>query len=460
MVRLVPILSTLIAVAALSLTACPRTTQPAGDVPVRILVSGDTAGWIVPCGCTTNQSGGLPRRGTYVAQARTTSDVLYLDAGGAPAGTSSYDRAKFEAILLGERTMGLVAHNLGASEAALGSSYLREVQTRLTFPFVSCNVRDADGVLLTEAARVIETAQGRIAILGVLSESYVSGSLRVDEPRQAVLQTLASLTPPPDARIVLAYLPTDELQEFARSLPEVDLMIGGPTGQSILPTQIGPTLLTSATNKGKYLVDLTAPRALHGPWSGNVVEMNDALVDNAEQLANLQAFRLLLRQKDFAASDTSFAPDLQYPADYRVAGTARCRECHEDDCRLWDDSGHAQAWQTLADTGAEVDAYCQSCHTTNFGLPGGFLSAGRSKDRQNVGCESCHGASTAHCDDPDVRTPCYQQAANQCPTCHDHENSPQFVYNEYWPKIVHGADEPAAQDTQRASEPARSPGDP
>ncbi len=460
MKRRVPILSTLTAVMALSLTACPRTTQPTSDVPVRILVSGDTAGWIVPCGCTTNQSGGLPRRGTYIARARTTAEILYLDAGGAPAGTSPYDRAKFEAILQGEQTMGLGAHNLGASEVALEASYLREVQTRLHVPFVSCNVRDSEGALVTEAARVIETAQGRIAILGVMSESYANLSLKVDEPRQAILQTLSSLRPLPDTRIVLAYLPTDELQEFARSLPEVDLIVGGPTGQSILPTQIGPTLLTSATNKGKYLVDLVAPPALQGPWKGNVVEMNDALVDDAKQVANLQAFRLLLRERDFAASETSFVPGLQYPEDYRVAGTERCRECHEDDCRQWDDSGHAQAWRTLADTGAEVDAYCQSCHTTNFGLPGGFLSAGRSKDRQNVGCESCHGASTAHCDDPDVRTPCYQQAANQCTTCHDRENSPLFVYNEYWPKIVHGSDEPAAQETNHTGESTRSPGDP
>ena len=81
MKRRVPILSTLTAVMALSLTACPRTKQPTSDLPVRILVSGDTAGWIVPCGCTTHQSGGLPRRGNYMERARTTAEVLYLDAG-------------------------------------------------------------------------------------------------------------------------------------------------------------------------------------------------------------------------------------------------------------------------------------------------------------------------------------------------------------------------------------------
>src|ERR1700745_4371010 len=34
------------------------------DHPLVLVVSGDTAGWIVPCGCTSNQSGGLLRRGS------------------------------------------------------------------------------------------------------------------------------------------------------------------------------------------------------------------------------------------------------------------------------------------------------------------------------------------------------------------------------------------------------------
>src|SRR5438876_1894297 len=84
--------------------------------PVAVVVSGDTAGWIVPCGCTSNQSGGLPRRGTLVNGLRKESGVVYADAGGAPGGTSDYHRVKFEAILRGELALGLVAHNLGGPE--------------------------------------------------------------------------------------------------------------------------------------------------------------------------------------------------------------------------------------------------------------------------------------------------------------------------------------------------------
>src|SRR5262245_59347665 len=64
--------------------------------PLTLLVSGDTAGWIVPCGCASNQSGGLLRRGSHVESLRGRADLIYADAGGAPGGSSEYHRVKFE----------------------------------------------------------------------------------------------------------------------------------------------------------------------------------------------------------------------------------------------------------------------------------------------------------------------------------------------------------------------------
>src|SRR5438046_1267625 len=74
---------------------------PAAVRALALVVAGDTGGWIVPCGCTSNQSGGLPRRGTYLRELGEQADIILADAGGAPGGTSPYHRAKFEAILRG-----------------------------------------------------------------------------------------------------------------------------------------------------------------------------------------------------------------------------------------------------------------------------------------------------------------------------------------------------------------------
>src|SRR3954463_9094949 len=92
---------------ALLTIGCDRTSTTSTPPPpskFSLVISADTAGWITPCGCTSNQSGGLLRRGPYLADLRkpASADVLYADAGGAAGGVSDYHRAKFEAILAGE----------------------------------------------------------------------------------------------------------------------------------------------------------------------------------------------------------------------------------------------------------------------------------------------------------------------------------------------------------------------
>src|SRR5207247_2918454 len=132
-------------------------------------------------------------------------------------------------------------------------------------------------------------------------------------------------------------------------------------------------------------------------------------------------------------------------------GVEACRSCHRDDCRSWDQTAHNRAWQTLVDRGVEADSYCQQCHTTAFGLPGGFVSARRSQARAAVGCESCHGPAREHAEQPRAKT--YFVAHDQCLRCHDRENNPGFAYAAAWKEIEHGV---AAQDTKTRNLKARA----
>jgi hypothetical protein len=416
-----------------------RTPQaPASITPLTLLVSGDTRGWIVPCGCTANQSGGMPRRGSHVRWLRERGEVLVVDVGGAVGGTSAYQRTKFEAILKGELAMGLAAHNIGESEAALGADYLRRVAAELDVPFVSANVRDPAGQPLATPVRIYKRAGRSIAVTGVLSSRFRQSGLKIDEPRQAVLNVLKNLTEHHDSVVILAYAPEDEIRDLAIHLPEADAVIGGPTGQSIPPARVGPTLTASATNKGKFLIELQAEAKPGEFWSGKVVEMSPDLPDDSAQVEIVQRQLAALAERDFSAAETGFGPSLPatVPADYALAGNESCRKCHSLDCTTWDKSHHAHAWKTLSDRGYQVDSYCQQCHTNGFGLPGGFVSARRSPTLRGVGCESCHGPSLAHTRNPKVPTTVRGQ--DQCLRCHDPENSPKFVYAAYWQQIRHG----------------------
>src|SRR5450432_653820 len=82
--------------------ACRRTADVVDAGTVSLIVSGDTAGWIMPCGCSANQAGGLARRATYIKSLSGSSNVIVADVGGAPSGIAPYDLAKFAAILRGE----------------------------------------------------------------------------------------------------------------------------------------------------------------------------------------------------------------------------------------------------------------------------------------------------------------------------------------------------------------------
>jgi hypothetical protein len=268
-----------------------------------------------------------------------------------------------------------------------------------------------------------------------MSPKFAVDGLQVREPRRAVLDAIAPASGAYDSLVVLAYLPQDELEALAASLPEADVVVGGPTGQAIPPRKVGPTLLAAATNKGKFLVELTHAE---GGWGGKVVEMAATFADDPGQQEGVRTYLAELTQRDFPAGRTGLAPNLPpgLPDSYRVAGSASCVTCHKEDHSVWAHSQHSHAWDTIQAKGFHVDSFCQSCHTTGYGLPGGFESRKTSAGLVGVGCENCHGPSQAHAKNPKTRTTF--AAADQCVTCHDHENSPGFAYPVYWPRVQHG----------------------
>ncbi len=367
---------------------------------------------------------------------------MLVDVGGAPAGTSDYDLLRFEAALRGEAALGVAARNLGAAELALGPERLRSLAAETDAPWVSANARDPSGELFARPFIALDAGGRRVVLVGVTDPRYATAEFSIAPPRQAALDAIRSAGPA-DLLVVLAYLPEDELRELAETLPEADLVLGGPTGQPMTPRQIGPVLLASATNQGKFLARVDVPPGSGRP-AARVDELDGSYADDPEQTANLRRFYDELEQRDIAAAETGYGPNLppDLPSGFAVAGTDRCRECHAADHDLWSTSAHAHAWDSLTPTRAHTDPACQRCHTTGYGLPGGFASMARSPLRRGVGCESCHGPSLAHAEDPTERTAYFAQAASHCVVCHDRENSPDFDYEPYWNRIRHG-DTPA-----------------
>ena len=391
-----------------------------------IFATCDTQGWIEPCGCASGQSGGLSRRASLIEQLAGQDDRLLVSVGGAAMGNQPYDVAKFNAIVAGEEQMGYQVHNIGVSEIGLP---LPETD-KLTFISTNLSQRDAR----VRPSVLITMGGWRILVLGVVSPSLVLKETEVETPDRAILNAIDEQKEPHDCVVVLAYMNQNELRELAASVPEVDVIIGGKTGQSIAPTQSGRTLLTAVSNKGKFVARVHSGQTGLN-WKADLHEVTSEYEEDAVQQANLKAFRQRLADFDFSASQTSFvsAPSRD---DNQFVGSDACQSCHEEDTEIWKGTTHAHAWKTLEDVGAHVDSSCQRCHTVGFGGAGGFVNRQSSMNRIDVGCESCHGPSSKHVADENVKTPWL--AADSCLACHDHENSPHFEYDSYWQQVEHG----------------------
>ena len=408
------------------------------SVELHILTSGDTAGWITPCGCTANQSGGLERRATLIQSIGNKDSRIYLDAGGSASGNTEYEKTKLAAILDGIKLIDIDAHNIGTNETKLSPSELFEIAKATQVSFVSANLKSADAAVTIAPSKIISRGGLQVLVTGVIAPAFMENSDWVaSDPLQAAIRVLQSAEA--DCKIVLAYMPEPELIKFAQSLPEANIILGGPTGQVMQPTSTGAGIVASATNKGKFISHLKAIKR-----SGKVtvepapvLEVKSDLDLSELQTNNLQRYLEVLKKTDFSATESGLSRRLTRPSDpLAFAGSESCKQCHSEIFQQWKSTKHAHAWETLEHKKSNVDPACQLCHTTGYGETGGFETIRSTLDRVDVGCESCHGPSARHNQTPTIKTP--WTAKTQCASCHDHENSPTFQLDSYWAKIAHG----------------------
>ncbi|HUF11712.1 MAG TPA: multiheme c-type cytochrome [Longimicrobiales bacterium] len=119
-----------------------------------------------------------------------------------------------------------------------------------------------------------------------------------------------------------------------------------------------------------------------------------------------------------------------------------CGNCHVGKQAEWILTAHADAWETLEESG-ESRAFCEGCHTVNErgNATEGSVGWDATKDEryQDVQCESCHGPGLQHVQNPDASQPLASiradtLATNGCGECHSGAHHP-FV--EEWSESGH-----------------------
>jgi 2',3'-cyclic-nucleotide 2'-phosphodiesterase (5'-nucleotidase family) len=185
--------------------------------------------------------------------------------------------------------------------------------------------------------------------------------------------------------------------------------------------------------------------------TSELLNLDVALPEEPTMLAAFVAYKERLREVNAATGITS-GPEVHGTLKY--AGNRACRSCHEDALAHWKTTGHAKAWATMVRTRQTGNLDCIGCHTTGFDRPGGPSGLAGLEAFHDVGCESCHGPSSAHVEKPELKTPYELTSAGAvCAECHRAQaDQKPFVLEERLPKILgpgHGAPMPGAKPKKK-----------
>jgi len=409
-----------------------------------IFVSGDSRGYLEPCGCRRDQAGGLPSRARAIREAPADQRLVF-DVGDMTSGTRDYELLKLKYLMSGMTMIGYDGVNLGEKEAELDVDKLREVLKSSPLPFVSANVvAKKDHSPLTEPFRIVKRGGVNVGVIGVTSCRPEDAGPGVEV--RPVLETLAEVVPivnpKCDYLVVLAFCDDDMMKEIAGKYPEVDCILGGDVQQSSgAVAHVNRAAIFSVTDKGKVLgrLDLAAKSGSYSVVASKGIRMAADKVAPPQEIGTLLAnFKNELRDRryELASVEGMERIDSSSGTANEFVGDKACLSCHAAAHQTWATSAHSHAFATLKKVNSEFDPDCIRCHSVGYGLSSGFIDETKTPQLANVQCESCHGRGKDHIATKS-RASLKPVTPASCVKCHDTENSENFSYAKFWPRIAH-----------------------
>ncbi len=435
-----------------------------------IVFSGKQNGYFEPCGCAglENMKGGTARRATLLAQRRAEGwPIVAVDLGNVVRRFGRQAEIKSNVQLDALVTMGYDAIGFGPDDLSMPLDPILAAVADESRPFVSANVTIP--YLDVPKYRIVERAGLKIGITAIIGDEEAKQVNQDDIKIAPAAEALAEpyqklLAENCDILILLAYANATETEALAKQYPRftfASTASGGvePPYQPREFAGVDPTIL-EVGEKGMYVNvvglfdDATMPvRYQRVPIDARFPDdprMHQYLVEMQNQFKQLGWSGLELRP-------------VAHESGQSFVGSETCGECHTRAYRIFKETGHAHATDTLTklDPPRQYDPECISCHATGwepqkyFPFGGGFESLDATAHLGGNGCENCHGPGSDHVkaeDDPDatddlrdslreaMRTTLEEAQKNTCLKCHDLDNSPDYIkqgFDAYWPAVEH-----------------------
>ncbi len=452
-----------------------------------VFITANLLGTMEPCGCSQAMRGGIAKIAKIVDDARASgAPVLLLDSGNslfAQPAISLEERpqamAKAHALAQAWHSMQLSLRAPGPSDDALGD----EFRKGLKLPELSIGTWKMlqVGALHLGIVAAKDLAQARALsakarransdFVIALVNSSLPELLKTAAPGSGIDLAVAAAQPEfsDGDRLVEAPLRIARLSTQGRSLFRINLTLATP----------GPFLWEASDSeraKAVALLDqrialnraaLDAPdlsaesRSVRATQLNQLIERRAALAaQNQEaapargglasagfvpiesQITDAPTVKRIVEHANASIGEANLAwakahgVDCPTPTDGspRVLGSEVCTTCHASAAVAWVASKHHRAYPDLVAAKKQFALDCISCHVTGWQQPGGVCRIDKTAGREQVGCESCHGAGSLHVSTAG-KAPLQRVTSDTCVRCHDDQNSPNFNYEKYLEQI-------------------------
>lgn len=472
-------------------TPVTKTAAPAGsskplfkDWPapkLAIVLTGERHGYLEPCGCTQNQTGGVSLLANLFKQIEDRKwPVTAFDLGGLVKRNRRQSQIKYETILASMKDMNYAGVGLGPEELRFGADIFLQLHnpepqapnTTPTFLAANILILETPGLGKT-AFKIVEVGGVKMAVTSILSKSHVEKfpDITWQEPAKVLPDVIKQMqAAKPDLMILLSQSEKEESKALAEKFPQFDLLLtaGGvedPLGE---PTFIGKTMMVDVGHKGKsagvvgYYPDQADKADPSKRFRFTVIELDKQRFKDTPKMAeHMQFYQDRLKQEDLAAKELP----IDHPRGATFVGAETCGECHTKAYEKWLTTAHAHAYESLIngrkdqiERGEKIvsriyDPECLSCHVTGWQpqevirYKSGFVNKQESPHLLGQQCENCHGPGSNHIELVEMdkleeakkvmRVTLAEAKKNTCYQCHDLDNSPKFEFDSYWEKIKH-----------------------
>jgi hypothetical protein len=445
-----------------------------------LVITGMQAGYLEPCGCAglERMKGGMSRRYTLFKSLRDKGwPVVGMDVGGTAKGFGKQAEIKFQIAVNSMNAMRYSSAALGLpdlmlpTEEVLSQTMPANAGAKTMFVCGNVGLFAFDEHMLPRT-QLIKTGFKTIGVTAIVGNTYqqrlaTNSNLKMISAEKLLDEAVPLLKKQADFMVLLAHATQKEAIELGKKYPEFNLVVysdGGaePPSQAEEINKVG-TKLIEVGEKGMCAIVIGLFDDPQQPMRYQRVTLDSRFKSAPEMTALMSAYQDQL--KELGLQGLGIRPLLHPLAETNgnYVGSEACANCHEESYRVWKKTPHSNAFSVLKNAvpPRTYDPECISCHVVGwnpqkyFPYKSGYLSEKETPKLINVGCEDCHGPGEKHVWAENHGTPQQQadlrkavqltedEAANpNCPkqncwSCHDLDNSPEFKFPLYFPFIKH-----------------------